>query len=343
MTGQDKLTLPADQLAREAAHLRDVRRDIERDGVPANTRRAYEGDWRRFVSWCNRRGQESLPASHDVIGAYVSYMLDPERPRATRTTSGRVTVGTVERALSAITRYHQKSGLASPVAHPQVKELMKEARRARRQRRRQAAPLLVEHLREIVETMLANPDFDAQLVMRDRALLLLGFAMAARRSELAALDRIDLDVRSDGLVVHITHSKANQDGQELEFVPVETADDPKLCPLRALRRWLELVPDVDTGPVFRKSFRGRIVDERMPDWQVDDAVKRWTQQAGIKPTGGNSFSAHSLRAGVITEATKAGRSESIVMHHSRHKTFAVFHRYVRLADPFSENPVKGLL
>jgi integrase len=188
--------------------------------------------------------------------------------------------------------------------------------------------------------------------MRDKALLLVGWAGALRRSEVAALDRKHAVFTPEGVQLTITSSKTDQEGQG-ELIPIEPASNPDLCPVAALRAWLcayqsliDQAPTELAGPdaLFPRTYYGGLVLDRTPEWEVNDVVKKWARKAGIAPDQpGVEFSGHSLRAGFITEAARAGRPEWQIMGHSRHKSYESFRGYIRRANLFQDNPGRGLL
>lgn len=339
----DPLHLSSDQ-RREAERLYVRALDIQRRGTPANTRRAYEGDWKRFEGWCGRWGHRALPASVQVVILYVTYLADPERPPVDKSPGGGCKPATIDRALAAISHTHRAHGYVSPRESVHVKGHVAKVKNTLKMAPEEAPPLLVRHLQKIIARMPATDP----VAIRDKALLLVGWAGALRRSELAALDRSHAIFTPEGIAITIASSKTDQEGDG-ELVPIEPALNPDLCPVAALRAWLEVAqanPDWCTReePLFCRTYFGGLVDERIPDWEVNDVVKDWARKADVTPDQpGVVFSGHSLRAGFITEAARAGRAEWQIMNHSRHKSYESFRRYIRKAGLFQDNPGRGLL
>lgn len=341
----DPLYLSSDQ-RREAERLYVRAVDIQERGTPVNTRRAYAGDWKRFQEWCSRWGHRALPAPMQVVILYVTYLADPERPPVGGSPGGGCKPATIDRAMAAISHQHRVHGYVSPRESVHVKGHVAKVKNTLKMAPAEAPPLLVRHLEKIVARMPATDP----IAIRDKALLLVGWAGALRRSELAALDREHAVFTPEGLALTIASSKTDQAG-ESELVPIEPAQNPDLCPIAALRAWLELyraktLPDwlMHETPLFCRTYFGGLVDERIPDWEINDVVKTWARKADITPDQpGTVFSGHSLRAGFITEAAQAGRAEWQIMHHSRHKSYESFRRYIRRANLFQDNPGRGLL
>jgi len=335
ITRPDPLHLsPGQRVEAERLYARALQ--FEREGTPANTKRAYEGDWKRFSAWCADWGHRALPASPQVVILYVTYLADPDRP------GGSQKPATIDRAMAALSHYHRVRGYVSPRQSVHVQTHVRKVKNALKLAPEQAPPLLVRHLEKIAARMPATDP----VAIRDKALILLGWAGALRRSEIAALDRAHAVFTAEGIQLTIASSKTDQEGHG-ELIPIEPAVNPALCPVSAVRAWLEAYaphPDAPSEPLFPRTYFGGIVAERIPDREINEVVKTWTRKAGALPDQpGATFSGHSLRAGFITEAARAGRAEWQIMSHSRHKSYESFRGYIRRANLFQDNPGRGLL
>lgn len=276
-----------------------------------------------------------------VVILYVTYLADPERPPVLKSPGGGCKPATIDRALAAISHVHRAKGYVSPRESVHVKGHVQKVKNTLKMAPEEAPPLLVRHLERIVDRM---PKTDP-VAIRDKALLLVGWAGALRRSEIAALDRQHAVFTPEGLALTIPSSKTDQEGLS-ETVPIEAATThPDLCPLQALRAWLELYPNTDPwSPLFFKTYYGGLCLERILDREINDVIKKWARKARIEPDQvGVVFSGHSLRAGFITTAAQAGKAEWQIMSHSRHKSYESFRRYIRKAGLFQDNPGRGLL
>jgi integrase len=215
-----------------------------------------------------------------------------------------------------------------------VREVVKGLRRRVGVAQRQVSPIIVEHLRRIVEHL---PDTPAGL--RDRALLLVGFAGAFRRSELVSLDVADLGEQPVGLVINLRRSKTDQEGAGRK-VGIPFGAELSLCPVRALRAWREAA-QIDEGPLFRPVDKhGTALARRLSAHSVAVIVKRIAAVAGYDP---RLFSGHSLRAGLATAAAAAGKSERAIMRQTGHRSEVMLRRYIRDGELFLENAAEGLL
>lgn len=287
------------------------------DGAKAeNTRRSYRSDWADFTAWCEKYRRQSMPASPDTVAYYLA-----DRSQDLKTS-------TLQRRLATISEAHRAAGVESPTKHTQVRYVWAGICREKGMAQRHAKPTLTKHIREMVEHL---PD--SLLGVRDRALILLGYAGAMRRSELVGLDVTDLAIAEEGLVVLIRKSKTDQVGVGRK-IGIPFGEHPETCPVRAVQAWIE-EGDIDEGPLFRSvNKHGDVSDKRLSDQVVADVVKRSLRAAG---KGTKKYAAHSLRAGLITQAAIAGVSERAIQDQSGHKSLAVMRRYIRDGSLFREN------
>lgn len=291
-------------------------RDYAESAKAPNTRRAYQADWRTFTSWCEEHGRVSLPASPDTLILYISVLAETRK------------VSTIQRRLSSISVAHQLAGHASPTHDAHVRTVMQGIRRTKGAAPDAKEPAVTKILRAMVEALPENI-----LGVRDRALLLLGFAGAFRRSELVGLDVADVRETTDGLVVTLRASKTDQTGEgSKKGIPYGST--PHTCPVRAVRAWKEAA-DLKDGPLFRPINRhGQVRPQRLSGHAVATIVKRAAKNAGLEP---EHFSGHSLRAGLATAAAQAGVSERVIMQQTGHKSLPVLRRYIRDGSLFREN------
>jgi len=205
------------------------------------------------------------------------------------------------------------------------------------------APALTEDVRQMVSVLaitdIASDDETARLRgRRDAALLLVGFAAALRRSELAALTVGDVGVDADGLRVRVRRSKSDQEGAGA-VLGIHYGSDSQTCPVRALRSWL-LESGITQGALFRGITRsGRLLGHALSPRTVARVVKARAEAAGLDP---RAYSGHSLRAGFATQAARAGVPERVIMRHTRHKDVMTLREYIREGGLFNENPTDRL-
>lgn len=286
------------------------------------TRRAYRGGWRAWVVWCGDHNIVPMPASPESIAVYLAALADRG-----------CAVATIERALVAISQAHRMAGHPSPRSNEALRSVLKGIRRRCGVAPRQKMALLPEQLREMIALLPEN-----RRGARDRALLLIGFAGALRRSELVALKLADAKFSADGLIITIRRSKADQEGAGRE-IGIPPGGRAETCPVRALRAWLD-VSGIHEGPLFRAVDRhGRVAANRMEAGSVARAVQRAAADAGLEA---RLFGGHSLRAGLVTAAARAGKAERVIMEQTGHRTVMMLRRYIRRGSLFVDNPAAGI-
>jgi site-specific recombinase XerD len=282
----------------------------------ANTRRAYRSDWQDFAAWCGAANRCALPADPPTVALYLTTLAEVAR------------VSTLTRRLSSISQAHQAASHSSPTQEVLVRTVMAGIRRVKGTAQAGKRPLSVEDLRKMTAKL---PDTVQGI--RDRAVLLLGFAGAFRRSELVALDGDDLVFTGDGLTVTIRRSKTDQEGEGRK-VGIPYGSNPKTCPIRAMKAWLDRIEGAP-GAVFCPINRhGQFGKGRLTPQGVAIIVKRWTGQAGL---GSLDYAGHSLRAGLATAAAAAGVSERAIMAQTGHKSLTTVRKYIREGSLFLEN------
>jgi integrase len=214
-----------------------------------------------------------------------------------------------------------------------VSETLKGIRRAIGTAQHGKDPLLTPDIRRIVEACTDNLPG-----LRDKALVLIGYAGAFRRSELAAINFADLTFKTEGLVIDLRRSKTDQEASGRQ-VGIPLGREESTCPLRILRRWLAEA-GITNGPVFRAINRhGKIARCGLNPDSVGWLLKRAARRAGLKtePLGG-----HSLRAGHVTQASMNGVNERDIMRQTGHRSQAMVGRYIRIGEMFTRNAAAGL-
>ncbi|MBC7545211.1 MAG: tyrosine-type recombinase/integrase [Candidatus Sericytochromatia bacterium] len=310
----DPLSAPLAEVLHEARRYAELAK-------AANTRKAYQADWRLFTAWCQRRQCSALPAGPETVALYLTDHADRLKP------------ATLQRHLATISQAHQLAGYETPTKSAMVRLVLAGIRREKGVAQIGKTPLLTADL----QTMLARLPQTRQGT-RDRALLLVGFAGAFRRSELVGLDVADVLFHSEGLVITLRWSKTDQEGQGTT-VGIPFGRVAETCPVQAMRAWLDLA-GISEGPVFRAINRHDGVQPgRLTDRAVALIVKRTALMAGLDPA---AFAGHSLRAGLATQAAINGVSDRAIMKQTRHKTRAMVDRYVRDASVFRDNAGGGV-
>lgn len=286
------------------------------------TQMAYARDWRSFINWAIPNQFEPLPADPETVANYIVWLADHDKK-----------VSTIQRALVAIGEAHRNTGHESPTTRSQVRDAMQGVRRIVGTKRERKDPLLVDDLIALVETQ--SPD--EPLGIRNRALLLVGFAGAFRRSELVGLDVGDIRFLKAGMEIRLRHSKTDQESRGHK-IGIPYGKNAETCPVRTLKSWLA-VSGIKDGAIFRGCSEKGKLGKRLDGKEVARIVKKCALTCGLDPS---SYAGHSLRAGLVTSAAKAGKAEHVIMKQTRHRSVAQLREYIRDAELFEHNAVKDI-
>ncbi|TPN81035.1 site-specific integrase [Mesorhizobium sp. CU2] len=334
--------LPVDGTPRLPAHLETLAgraRDYVEAASSANTRRAYASDWGHFVSWCRRQGVEMFPPDPQVVGLYITAQASGTATGDKRPGS----VSTIERRLSSLTWNYAQRGQPLDRKDRHIATVMAGIRNRHAAPPRQKEAILPEDLIAMLETL----DRGSLRGLRDRAMLLLGFAGGLRRSEIVALDvgrdqtedgRGWIEILEKGLLVTL---RGKTGWREIE---VGRGSSDATCPIVALETWLKLAR-IAHGPLFRRvTGQGKAVGAgRLNDQEIARLVKRTALAAGVRgdlPEGqrGKLFAGHSLRSGL---ASSAEVDERYVQKHLGHTSAEMTRKYQRRRDRFRVNLTKA--
>lgn len=283
--------------------------------IADNTRRAYQQDLKDFLAWGG-----VVPCSPESLAAYIA-----DRAQT-------ASVHTITRRIVGIGRAHVSQGIADPSKSDLVRTVLRGVRRVKGTQQRQVSPLLKSDVLGMVDGL------DGVRGVRDRALILLGFAAALRRSELAALDTADLEFVREGLVVHLRRSKTDQEGQGRKIgIPWGRTS---ACPVKAVETWLQ-VAAIESGPVFRQVNRGgKVSCHQLHGQSVALILKGHAKAVGLNPA---NISGHSLRSGLVTSAVQAGVAVHKIQQQTGHRSVEMLARYIRDAGLFENNASGGVL
>ena len=272
------------------------------------TLRAYDADWRHFATWCASRGHDPLPAHPTVVAAYLA-----AHARGVGGV-GKLKTSTLQRRMAAIGAYHDASYHPNPCRSPEVQATWRGIRRQLGWSQDRAAPAVTAVLRQLVETC----DPERYIGLRDRAMLLLGFAGLLRRSELVALDVADLVPVQGGLEVRLDRSGTDPEGRgSLRAAPY--GEHPGTCPVRAWFAWRNAA-GLTEGPAFRPVHpRARVGHyspaaiqraPRLTDLAVYRAVQTAARRAGLETP--LKYRGHSLRAGAAVQAAPVATDQELM-------------------------------
>ena len=323
VSGESALDMPATAAAQPSsvgqAALEAAEALARKAAAPA-TLRAYKADWAHYAAWCAAAGFTPVPAAPATVGAYLASLAYSHAPT------------TVRRRLSAIGKMHRFNDLPWNASHRDIQAPLQGLLRTRGRPVQKAAALTLPLLRQLVATCDASARG-----RRDRALLLIGFAAALRRSELVALKVEDVSVAAGGLRLRIGRGKTDQAGQGAE-IGLPRGRHAETCPQLAFDAWQE-VAKRRAGPLFRRiSTADRIGEAALHPDAVRQILGYRVRLAGLAVDGFDRLSAHALRVGFITEAYGKGVRDEDIMRHTRHRDLRTMRGYVQRAGLVDESP-----
>ena len=333
----DTITLPSHvAVSGSLDRLVDTARDYARAAASDNTLKAYSKDWAHFNRWCRMKGAEPLPPSPEMIGLYLADLASGSGP------SPALSVSTIDRRLSGLTWNYAQRGFSLDRKNRHIATVLAGIKRKHSRPPMQKEAILAEDILAMVATL----PYDLR-GLRDRAILLLGYAGGLRRSEIVSVDVHKDDTPDSGGWVQIMDDGAlitlrgKTGWREVE---IGRGSKDQTCPVHALQQWLHFAR-IDFGPVFVGTSRdGKgALDTRLNDKHVARLIKRTVLDAGIRPNLSEKdrlalFSGHSLRAGL---ASSAEVDERYVQKQLGHVSAEMTRRYQRRRDRFRVNLTKA--
>ena len=286
--------------------------------MSVSTRRAYTSDWQGFAAWCGDHGLAHAPAEPDTVRLYVSHLAE----------IGRAT-STIDRKVAAIASAHRFAGHENPCAMGRVRATLSGIRRKVGRPPDKKRALTVDLLVQVIRKIRGQD----RTAVRDRALILLCFGAALRRSELVALEVGDLTFKRRGLIVTLRRSKTDQEGEGRKVGVL----DGKLKIPGAVKAWIELAGITD-GYLFPGANRGQAEIGHMSEARFAEILKARCKAAGYDP---RDFSGHSPRRGWATSAGEDGVDLRRTADHMRHVKLETTRGYMEEGDLLANNPGKG--
>lgn len=267
-----------------------------------NTQRATKSDLKQYKKWCETNHVNPVPIPLGALIQYTTFLAET------------ISYHSILRHLISISKIHTLGDSLFAGKEREFKIFLKGIRRIKTSKQKQAPDFDLDELRIAVGS---QPDSAAGI--RNRAILLLGYSGAFRRSELVELNIEDLQIDHAGLVITMTRSKTNQNG-EIEMKSVPRASEEEYCPVRTVKKWIELL-DRQTGPLFvRVRKNEQITEERLADNRINKLIKELMDER---------YTAHSLRASFVTITRKNGADDREIMNQTKHKSTMMIDRYDR--------------
>ena len=273
----------------------------------SNTLRAYKADYKNFASFCIKNGFKPMPSEPKIISLYITFLSKSSK------------FSTLKRRLASISVIHRLSGHYIDTKHPMITENLLGIKRIKGSYQKAKKPILINDLKQIINAI--DNDKNEKNKVKNRALILVGFAGGFRRSELVAIHYEDVDFVPEGVKIFVKRSKTDQSGEGMtKGIPYFS--NQKYCPVISLKNWIEK-SEIKSGKIFD-----------MSDKNVALTIKKYTAIVGLDS---NKYSGHSLRSGFATSTAELGAEERSIMAMTGHKTTQMVRRYIQEANLFKNN------
>ena len=277
-----------------------------------NTLRAYKADYKDFVLFCTKHGFKSIPSEPKIVSLYLTHLSQTSK------------FSTLKRRLASISVIHKLSGHYIDTKHPMITENLMGIKRVKGSYQKAKKPILINDLKLIVNVI--DKDKNEKRRLKNRALILVGFAGGFRRSELVAIDYEDIDFVKEGVKIFVKRSKTDQSGEGMtKGIPYFS--NSECCPVVSLKNWIKSC-EIKSGKIFD-----------MSDKSVALTIKKYAGLAGLDS---NKYSGHSLRSGFATSTAELGAEERSIMAMTGHKTTQMVRRYIKEANLFKNNALNKI-
>jgi len=274
-----------------------------------NTLRAYQSDFRDFSAFCSKNGFSSMPTQPKILALYITHLSKSSK------------YSTLKRRIASISVIHKLKGHYLDTKHPIIMENLHGIKRTLGSRQKAKKPILINDLKLIINVI------DKEKI-RDKALILIGFAGGFRRSELVNIYYEDVEFVPEGVKILIKRSKTDQSGEgAIKAIPY--FDNQEFCPVIALKNYI--------NKKFTDNFERRIFE--ISDKSVALIIKRYADKAGLDSS---RYAGHSLRSGFATSAAEFGAEERNIMAMTGHKTTQMVRRYIHEANLFKNNALNKI-
>ena len=291
-----------------------------------NTVRAYKSDFKDFGLFCAQSGFTALPTDPKIVSLYLTYLSTKD-----------VKLSTIKRRLVSIGVIHKMKGHYLDTKHPAIVENLMGIKRRKGTIQKGKKPILISNLKQLID-VIDQEKIEEINKLRDKSILLIGFAGGFRRNEIVSLDKEDLEFVFEGLKITVKRSKTDQFGEGLtKGIPY--FENIAYCPVTTLQKWLN-ISKITKGPLFRKISKGsRLLENRLTDQTVALIIKKYLNKSGIDSS---NYSGHSLRSGFATSAAESGAEERSIMAMTGHKTTQMVRRYIQEANLFKNNALNKI-
>ena len=278
-----------------------------------NTLRAYASDFKDFSSFCIKNNFQSLPASPKILALYLTHLSQTSK------------FSTLKRRIASISIIHKLKGNYIDTKHPLIIENLLGIKRIKGSNQKAKKPILINDLKLIIDVINKLKIKNIRKI-RDKALILVGFAGGFRRSELVAIEYEDVEFVREGVKIFVKRSKTDQSGEGMTKA-IPSFKTTLYCPVLHLQDWM-------TNKLDRK---GKIFP--ISDKSVALIIKKYTNLIGLD---GNKYAGHSLRSGFATSTAESGAEERNIMAMTGHKTTQMVRRYIQEANLFKNNALNKI-
>ena len=289
-----------------------------------NTLRAYQADFKDFSVFCVKNGLNSMPTEPKILALYLTYLSATSK------------FSTLKRRIASISVIHKMKGHYLDTKHPIIMENLHGIKRAKGTNQKAKKPILINNLKLIIDVIdqylsyCGLPELEkswkVRNKIRDKAIILIGFAGGFRRSEIVNIDYDDIEFVSEGIKIFIKRSKTDQSGEGM-IKAIPYFENKSYCPVLALKNWIEF-SEIKSGKIFEIS-----------DKSVALIIKKYASLAGLDA---NKYAGHSLRSGFATSAAESGAEERNIMAMTGHKTTQMVRRYIQEANLFKNNALNKI-
>ena len=286
-----------------------------------NTLRAYKADFKDFSVFCVKNGLNSIPAEPKILSLYLTHLSATSK------------FSTLKRRIASISVIHKLKGHYLDTKHPIIMENLHGIKRIKGTSQKSKKPILINDLKSIINIIDQHTSYCGlheltrnSKMIRDKAIILVGFSGGFRRSELVNIDYDDIEFVSEGVKIFIKRSKTDQSGEGM-IKAIPYFDNKSFCPVLALKHWIDN-SETKSGKLFDIS-----------DKSVALIIKKYASLAGLDP---NKYGGHSLRSGFATSAAESGAEERNIMAMTGHKTTQMVRRYIHEANLFKNNALNKI-
>jgi|TARA_B110000438_G_C15758960_1_gene626408 site-specific recombinase XerD len=278
-----------------------------------NTLRAYKSDFSDFALFCTKNNFNTMPADPKILSLYLTHLSKTYK------------FSTLKRRIASISVIHKLKGHYIDTKHPLIIENLLGIKRLKGSNQKAKKPLLINDLKDIID-LIDLLKIKNYTKIRDKALILVGFAGGFRRSELVSIEHEDIEFVREGVKIFVKRSKTDQSGEGMTKA-IPSFNKVKYCPVSHLENWI-FTQEAKQGKIFPISDRS-----------VALIIKKYTNLAGLDP---NKYAGHSLRSGFATSTAESGAEERNIMAMTGHKTTQMVRRYIKEANLFKNNALNKI-